>query len=33
MTHIQKIIVHTVLIAGLSAITWHYGHFHDFVGP
>ena len=33
MTLLQKIIVHTVLIAGLSAIIWHYGQLADFFGP
>ena len=29
MTRVQKIVVHVVLIAGFSAITYHYGHLID----
>ena len=29
MTRVQKIVVHVVLIAGFSAITYHYGHLTD----
>jgi hypothetical protein len=26
MSRVQKIVVHVVLIAGFTAITYHYGH-------
>ena len=29
MSRVQKIVVHVVLIAGFSAITYHYGHLTD----
>ncbi len=30
MTRMQKIVVHFVLIAGLGAIVYHYGHLTEF---